>query len=84
VVALVRAELLECSERGVVKYSTTLARTDLDRAAWLRHLYEELLGPALYTRRLMLDEELRETAVAPPLTSLEVELIEKAWAGSED
>jgi len=27
------------------------------RAAWLRHLFEELLGAALYTRRLMLKEQ---------------------------
>src|SRR5690242_17397555 len=37
---LVRAELLERSERGVAKYQTTLARTDLTRAEWLRYLLE--------------------------------------------
>jgi hypothetical protein len=29
------------------------------RAAWLQHLFEELLNAALCTRRLMLEEEVK-------------------------
>lgn len=49
---LVRVELLERSERGVAKYQTTLARTDLgrppaeahERPAWLRKNKPELVA----------------------------------------
>jgi hypothetical protein len=57
IVAAVRADLLARSERGQAKYGTTLARTDLTRAEWLRHAYEEALDLALYLRRLMEDEQ---------------------------
>jgi hypothetical protein len=56
IVAAVRADLLARSERGLAKYGTTLARTDLTRAEWLRHAYEEAMDLALYLRRLIEDE----------------------------
>lgn len=57
IVAAVRADLLTRSERGLAKYGKTLARTDLSRAEWLRHAYEEALDLALYLRRLMEGED---------------------------
>lgn len=53
----VRAALLARSESGHRKYGTTTDRTDLDLAAWLQHLQEELLDAAVYVERLK--EELR-------------------------
>lgn len=53
IVAAVMADLERRSRRGVAKYGTTLARTDLSHEDWLRHAYEEALDLALYLRRAM-------------------------------
>lgn len=52
-VEAVRSKLLERSQRGQAKYGTTTARQDLDSAAWLRHLQEELMDAAVYIERLL-------------------------------
>ena len=57
VVEAVCARLLARSRMGQRKYGTTLAREDLNRADWLRHLQEELMDAALYVERLLLEEE---------------------------
>jgi hypothetical protein len=60
IVAAVRADLAERSARGIAKYGVTLDRTDLSRADWLRHAYEEALDLALYLRRALRDAERAE------------------------
>jgi hypothetical protein len=49
----VAADVLARAERGLKKYGVPLSRTDLSRAEWLQHLYEELLDAAAYTRTLI-------------------------------
>lgn len=61
IVEAVCARLLARSRVGQRKYGTTLARTDLTRRDWLRHLLEELLDAALYVERLLLEEERDES-----------------------
>ncbi len=51
IVEAVRADLLRRSQAGLVKYGTTLDRTDLDLRDWLQHAYEECLDQALYLAR---------------------------------
>lgn len=53
IVEATRQELLDRSRRGLMKYGTSLDRTDLEPREWAQHLYEELLDAALYVRRLM-------------------------------
>jgi hypothetical protein len=53
IVEAVRADLAARSALGQAKYGTTLARTDLTRAQWLTHAYQEALDLALYLRRLI-------------------------------
>lgn len=43
VVESVRSDLLQRSIVGIVKYGTTLDRTDLSLRDWLQHAYEETL-----------------------------------------
>ena len=45
------------SARGISKYGTTLARTDLTELDWLRHAQEEAMDLALYLERLIADRE---------------------------
>jgi hypothetical protein len=40
------------SEVGMLKYNTTLDRTDLSTLDWLTHLQEELMDAILYVERL--------------------------------
>ena len=40
------------SEAGMLKYNTTLDRTDLSTLDWLTHLQEELMDATLYVERL--------------------------------
>ena len=40
------------SETGMLKYNTTLDRTDLSTLDWLTHLQEELMDAILYVERL--------------------------------
>ena len=53
IVTAVQVDLEARSVLGLAKYGTTLARTDLGRAEWLQHAYEEALDLALYLRRLL-------------------------------
>ena len=43
----------ERSKLGILKYGTTLERTDLTHIQWLQHLQEELMDATLYIERLM-------------------------------
>jgi hypothetical protein len=43
----------ERSKLGLLKYGTTLERTDLTHLQWLQHLQEELMDATLYIERLM-------------------------------
>ena len=38
---------------GKAKYGTTMERTDLTNAEWLKHLQEELMGAAVYVEKLL-------------------------------
>ena len=40
------------SEAGMLKYNTTLDRTDLSSLDWITHLQEELMDAILYVERL--------------------------------
>lgn len=51
VVERVVAMLRSRARLGMAKYKTTLARTDLDEAGWLKHATEEAADWLLYTRR---------------------------------
>ena len=53
IVQAVIADLEMRAETGLAKYGVTLARTDLDRRAWLVHAYQEALDLACYLRRLI-------------------------------
>ena len=43
----------ERSKLGLLKYGTTLERTDLTHLQWLQHLQEELMDATLYIERIM-------------------------------
>ena len=45
-------DLQDREARGIEKYGTTMDRTDLSKAQWQQHLYEELLDAALYCKKL--------------------------------
>ena len=38
---------------GKAKYGTTMERTDLNNAEWLKHLQEELMDAAVYVEKLL-------------------------------
>ena len=38
---------------GKAKYGTTMQRTDLTNAEWLKHLQEELMDAAVYVEKLL-------------------------------
>lgn len=50
------ARIRERREAGRAKYGTTMERTDLTRADWLRHAQEEALDLAIYLERLSREE----------------------------
>lgn len=52
IVEQVITKFKERSEKGQVKYGTTLERDDLSKAQWLNHLQEELMDGILYIERL--------------------------------
>ena len=59
IVDAVKGDLDARSKRGMEKYGTTLARTDLSKKDWLVHAYEEALDHALYLKKLIeLEDEL--------------------------
>ena len=51
------ADLKAREEMGRATYGTTVDRTDIDRAGWLRYAYEEALDLALYLRRALDEAE---------------------------
>lgn len=57
IVAEIRELLLQRSETGIKKYSTTLDRKDLKPSEWCQHLLEELLDASGYVLRLKKDLE---------------------------
>lgn len=57
VVEAVRADLLQRSQHGIVKYGVTLDRTDLSLKDWLQHAYEETLDQANYLKRAIIELE---------------------------
>lgn len=42
----------ERSRVGILKYNTTLDRTDIDFIGWVNHLQQELMDATLYLERL--------------------------------
>jgi hypothetical protein len=60
VVEAVREDLLRRSQLGILKYGTTLKRTDLSLKDWLQHAYEETLDQANYLKRAILELEGKE------------------------
>ena len=42
----------ERSRIGILKYNTTLDRTDIDFIGWANHLQQELMDATLYLERL--------------------------------
>ena len=53
ILQIVIAELKVREERGLMKYGTTVDRTDLTQAQWLQHAYEEALDLAIYLKKVM-------------------------------
>ncbi len=47
------ADMRVREERGLMKYGTTVDRTDLTQAQWLQHAYEEALDLAIYLKKVM-------------------------------
>jgi hypothetical protein len=59
-VEAVRQLLHERAQRGLLKYGTTMERTDLMREQWLQHALEEALDFAVYLQRCIVDERARK------------------------
>lgn len=49
------AELRKRSQEGILKYGTTMARTDIDLLQWVQHLKEELMDAFIYATRIQRD-----------------------------
>lgn len=49
------AELRKRSQEGILKYGTTMARTDVDLLQWVQHLKEELMDAFIYATRIQRD-----------------------------
>ena len=47
------ADMKVREERGLMKYGTTVDRTDLTQEQWLQHAYEEALDLAIYLKKVM-------------------------------
>jgi hypothetical protein len=60
IIERVRAKFRQRSTVGIAKYGTTLAREDLSRLDWLRHLQEELMDAVGYLEVLIGVEEQRD------------------------
>lgn len=52
IVSAVINDFILRSDAGINKYGTTLDRSDLEVADWLRHLQEELMDATLYIEKL--------------------------------
>lgn len=64
-VEAVRSKLLDRSKKGLQKYGTDTTRSDLDAAAWLRHLQEELMDAAVYLERVLVEPSPPPRAASP-------------------
>jgi hypothetical protein len=60
IIERVRAKFRQRSTVSIAKYGTTLAREDLSRLDWLRHLQEELMDAVGYLEVLIGLEEHRD------------------------
>ena len=49
------AELRKRSQEGILKYGTTMARTDVDLLGWIQHFKEELMDAVVYVTRIQRD-----------------------------
>ena len=49
------AELRKRSQEGILKYGTTMARTDIDLLGWMQHFKEELMDAVVYVTRIQRD-----------------------------
>ncbi len=63
IAAAVASDILARAELGLRKYGVPLSRTDLSRAQWLQHAYEEALDLANYLRVLI---EMEKPTKNPP------------------
>ena len=43
------------SQQGILKYGTTMARTDVEFIGWLQHMKEELMDAVVYLERIRQD-----------------------------
>lgn len=59
----------ERSAVGILKYGTTLDRTDLSLDNWLQHVQEELMDATLYIERLRRELRQREQNLTIPGSS---------------
>ena len=50
------------ADAGMVKYGTSMMRTDVDDIGWCQHAIEELLDAALYLTRLKRDLQCRNSS----------------------
>ena len=48
------------SEVGIIKYKTTLERSDLTTLEWINHAQEELMDGILYLERLKDEVKIKE------------------------
>ena len=55
VVEAVIAQFRKRSQEGIIKYGTTMARTDIDFLGWLQHMKEELMDAVVYLERIQRD-----------------------------
>jgi hypothetical protein len=62
IVEAVRQDLLDRSQKGIIKYNTTLDRQDLNLKEWLQHAYEECLDQANYLKRSIIELENKKTS----------------------
>lgn len=55
IVEAVIAEMRKRSQEGILKYGTTMARTDVDLLGWIQHFKEELMDAVVYVTRIQRD-----------------------------
>ena len=55
VVEAVISQFRKRSQEGIIKYGTTMARTDIDFLGWLQHMKEELMDAIVYLERIQRD-----------------------------
>ena len=55
IVEAVISQFRKRSQEGIIKYGTTMARTDIDFLGWLQHMKEELMDAVVYLERIQRD-----------------------------